>query len=45
MKENFKFMEVCQVERLFVIDLKDYDESWKRSIRPTVQSMEVIWLI
>lgn len=27
------------MERLFVIDLRDYDESWKRSKRPTVRAI------
>lgn len=29
------------MERLFVIDLKDYNENWKRSKRPTVRA--IIW--
>ncbi|MBE5940603.1 MAG: NUDIX domain-containing protein [Lachnospiraceae bacterium] len=27
------------MERLFVIDLKDYDENWERSLRPTVRAI------
>ena len=27
------------MERLFVIDLKDYDESWERSVRPSVRAI------
>ena len=27
------------MERLFVVDLKDYDESWERSARPTVRAI------
>ena len=29
------------MERLFVIDLKDYDENWEHSVRPTVRG--IIW--
>ncbi|MBE5926353.1 MAG: NUDIX domain-containing protein [Lachnospiraceae bacterium] len=27
------------MKRLFVIDLKDYDENWERSLRPTVRAI------
>ena len=27
------------MERLFVIDLKDYDENWERSLRPTARAI------